>query len=190
MREAFGGAGEQVRHVDRARVAVRSHADRGHEVQAQQRQVREVVLGQGLVVQVGVNAAQAAEASGSGPVVVGRRDDDAARVADHDEHDPAGAFDQHPDLAPDLMRQQAEVAGELGRDEDLGRHASPVEVFQATGLVRLEPGAVAEDAFHSERGRGFFHGHNHKTEDPVAEGGSRVHALPRMASGARFSKRV
>ena len=60
------------------------HLEGRHEVQPQQRKVRQVVPGKGFLVQVAMDKAQALEAGGGGPEPVKVGDLDLPVVADHD----------------------------------------------------------------------------------------------------------
>lgn len=53
--------GQQVRVVQHARLAIGSHANRGDEIEPQQREVGEVVSGERLGLQVRVHEAQTAQ---------------------------------------------------------------------------------------------------------------------------------
>ena len=135
-------------HVDGVGVAVRRLPDGGHEVQPQQREVRQIVPAEGLVVEMGVDAAQAVEAAGGRPVVIGGGDHDPPVVADHHMRDPALAIHQQADLAADFVRQLAQVARQLGGHQAFRRSAPAVEIFEPADLVGLEAGGVAENSLH------------------------------------------
>ena len=119
------------------------HVNGDHQVEAQEREVVQVVLRQLLAAQVRVDGAQAAEAVGADARALQVGPLDAARVADGDVLDVALAVDEGAELAARLVREFGELARELGRDDLLGRDAARVELFDAPELVRLEPLGVA-----------------------------------------------
>jgi hypothetical protein len=113
--------------------------DGDHQVEAQQREVVQVVLRQLLAAQVRVDGAQAAEAPLADARALQVGPLDAARVADDDRLDVALAVDERADLPPRLVRKLGELARELGRDDLLRRDAARVELLDAPELVGLEP---------------------------------------------------
>jgi hypothetical protein len=123
------------------RPVVHVHGD--HQVEAQQREVVQVVLRQLLAAQVRVDGAQAAEAPLADARALEVGPLDAARVADDDGLDVALAVDERAYLPPRLVRELGELARELGRDDLLRRDAARVELLDAPELVRLEPLCVA-----------------------------------------------
>ncbi len=142
---AVAVGGNQMRPVQDARQAVLQHAHRGHQVQAQQRQVGEVVAGERLGLEVGVDQAQAAQTDlpGTGPADV--RKFQLLRVPHHYLLHLALAVQQDTDLAVGLARDFREVAGQLGADNLVGGDAATVGVTQALQLAGLEPEGIAGD---------------------------------------------
>jgi hypothetical protein len=121
------------------------HPDGGDQVQAQQRQVDQVVPGQRLVAQVRVHQAQAAEAAPSGADTADLGQVDARRVADEHVLDLAAPAHQDADLAFDLARQLAQVGRQLGRRDLGGTEPPPVDPLERVLLARLEPGRIPRD---------------------------------------------
>ncbi len=137
---------KQRRYVGIAREPVLIRGDAGHGVEAEQRQVGEVVSSQALVAQVGVDAAQAAQPALPSAHASPIRHLDGASVADHHVADAAPAVHQDPDLSPDLVAELRELARQLAGEQAVRGHAATAEAFDALDLARLEPVGVAEDA--------------------------------------------
>jgi len=137
--------------VEHAGEPVRAHADGGHHVQPEQRQVGEVVLGERLRLEVGVHQAQPAEAdlAGAGAADVGQLQ--LVGVADDDPLHVALAVQQHADLAVDLPRQLGEVAGQLRADDVVRADAAAVGVPQPLQLAVLEAEGVSVDVVQGRR---------------------------------------
>ena len=57
----------------------------------------------------------------------------------------AGAVEQHADLAADLARELGQLAGQLVRDQAVGREAASDETLERLDLAGLEAAGVAED---------------------------------------------
>ncbi len=142
--DLLGGGRQEVRAAHLAgqtRAVV--HVDRDHQVEAQQREVVQVVLRQLFAAQVRVDGAQAAETPLADARALEVGPLDAARVADDDRLDVALAVDERADLAPRLVRKLGELARELGRNDLLRRDAARVKLLDAPELVGLEPLRVA-----------------------------------------------
>ena len=116
-----------------------------HGVQPQQHEVVQVVPSQSLVGEVGVDAAQAAQAprTGAHAAPVGQLDGSGA--ADHDVGDRAAAVDQDTDLAAALAAEPRHRPRELLVDEAIRGNAAPGEAFELSDLMGLETVCVAED---------------------------------------------
>ena len=99
------------------------HLDSAYCIESQQRQVGQIVVGEGFVVEVRVDQAQPAQTVAAAPVggEVGKKH--GTRVADHDGPDVSTAIQQDADLALDLARDLGKGAGELGRYNALGTTA-------------------------------------------------------------------
>ena len=115
-----------------------------HRVQAQKRQVHEVVLGQGAGVQVGVDEAQALEAA-LGAALPGKVGDEQTLGVPHDDvgHHP-GPVHQDPYLAVHFPGDFGELAGQLRGDQFMGGHLAAVEALQPLGLLVLQSGEIAK----------------------------------------------
>lgn len=142
---AFGVLGQQVGVVHIARGAVRAHADGGDQVEAQARQVEQVVVGERLVAKVRVHEAQRAEASAGGAEAADVGEGQARGVADDDVLDGAAAVDQHADLAAGGEGGVEEGARELGREDPIGGDAAAEDALDGAGVARRKTVGVAED---------------------------------------------
>ena len=102
----LGGRGrQQVRGAHPAgQAGARVHVHDGHEVEAQEGEVVEVVLRQVFAAQVRVQGAQAAEAVGADARALQVGPLDAARVADDDGLDVALAVNERAELPARLVR--------------------------------------------------------------------------------------
>ena len=91
-----------------------------------------------LAAQVGVDAAQAAEAprARAHALEVGQRDRE--RVAHHHVLDASAAPEQHAHLPPALERELGELARELLRDQAIARELALVQVLEATELAGFQ----------------------------------------------------
>ena len=121
--------------------------NRRHQIQAQQRQVDEIVARQRLVAQVGVHEPQTPEAPAPGPQAADLGEVDPRGVADEDVLDLAAPVDQDPDLSLDLARHGPKKRRQLGRRHLRGLQAPPVDALQGVLLARLEPNDIAGDGF-------------------------------------------
>ena len=90
-----------------------------------------------------MHQAQAAQAelAGAGAADVGKLD--LPRVADQDALDLAAPVEQHAELAANLARQLAQVAGELRRAQLARLDAAAVGGEEPPGLARLQARRVA-----------------------------------------------
>ncbi len=140
---AAGAGRQQVGVVDPSRQAVAADGKRRHQIEAQQGEVGEVVLGEGLSLEVGMDAAQAAQAAAAEAEGGEVGDDDLAVVADDDVDDGPLAVDDHPELAAQLEGALAQVAGQFRSDQLIGGDAPAVDPLQGLELARLEAGEIA-----------------------------------------------
>jgi hypothetical protein len=136
---------QQVGQVQVRGAPVVGDPDRRHQVQAQQRQVDQVIAGQRLVAQVGVHQAQAAEAPAPRADTPQLGQGDARGVAHEHVFDVAAPVDQDPDLALDLARHLAQIGAELAGRDLLRPQPPPVHALEGVFLARLEAGYVAGD---------------------------------------------
>jgi hypothetical protein len=85
-----------------------------------------------------VDAAQAAEASGAAAHALEVRQLDLVRVADRHVLDAAVAVDERADLTAGLVRDLAERARKLLRNQAIARQTPLVQIAQTPDLVCLE----------------------------------------------------
>ena len=134
--------GEQIGVMHRTRQAVIADAQGHHQIQAQQRQVVEVVLRQGLALEVGMDAAQAPQAAAAEAIAAEIRDDDLPVVTDDDvQHRPL-AVENDADLPVQLPGALGEIARQFRTDQLAGGNPSPVDALERLQLTRLESGEV------------------------------------------------
>ena len=134
----------QRRDVDLARKAVLSGDDRRDGVQPQQDEVRQVVPGERLVLEVCVHQAQAAEAGMAGAGAADVRQHELARVShDHMLH-LTPAVDEHAELSSDFSRQFGEMAGQFGGNKLALLDPPAAGGEQALAVAGLESGCVSE----------------------------------------------
>jgi len=131
-----GGAGKP-------RQAVFGRLQGADEIEAQERQVGEVVRGELLAGEVGVDQAEPPETAGGGTEAFEARDQDVVVRSDDDIGDFTAAGDQNTDLAVDLQGEFRELAGQVVGDDPLRRDAPPVELPDPLDLSRREAGQVA-----------------------------------------------
>src|SRR5262249_5165776 len=104
----------------------------------------QVVAGQGLVLEMGVDQPQAAEAGMAGAGAADVREDQLARVAyDHVLH-LTPAVDEHADLPADFPRQFRKMARQLRGDQLPLLHPAAARGEQALAVARLQPRSVSE----------------------------------------------
>ena len=111
----------QMREVGAVGQARRVHRDRNHGVEAQQREVRQVVAVEALVSQVGVDAAQPAQAPAAGSQPPPIRHRDRVRVTADDMGDTTATVHKDADLASDLKTDLGEFSGEFLIDDAIDR---------------------------------------------------------------------
>ena len=114
------------------------HGHGSHQIKFEQGQVHEVVLGQGLVLQVGVHAPEAFQTPSARPVFFDVGDNNLLVVANHDMGNPTLAVNQETNLAADFKRKLGKRLAELWRNNKGGRGSATVEIVQAADLVCLE----------------------------------------------------
>src|SRR5713226_4532124 len=120
-------------------LAVGAHAESRDQVQAQERQVGQVVLTQRFVAQMRVNHPNAAERLPAEAIVREVGQDDLAVVPDDDVLDRAAAIDQQADLAPDLAGEPRAEPGQLPGDDGIFGYPAAVDMLQPLQLAGLEP---------------------------------------------------
>jgi hypothetical protein len=58
------------------------------------------------------------------------------------------AVDQQADLTPDFMGKVAQIAGELGANQELGLNAAAVKVLKSSDLIGFKTGRISKKFFH------------------------------------------
>ena len=130
---------EDVRRIQMAWLAVGAHAEGRDQVQAQERQVGQVVLTQRFVAQMRVDQPNAAERLPAEAIVREVGQDDLSVVPDDDVLDHAPTIDEQADLAPDLAGEPCAEPGQLPGDDGIFGHPAAVDMLQPPQLVGLEP---------------------------------------------------
>jgi len=136
-------SGDEVGRKDPAGQPLGGDPHGGHEVEAQERQVREVVLRERLALQMGVDAVQPLEPPFAAAVAAEVGDDDLLVVPDDGKADLPLAVDNNPDLASDFPGELGEVAGELRGDDLVGGDPAAVDPLQSLDLVRPQAVCIA-----------------------------------------------
>ena len=135
----------QVGELDAPRLAAVVDLDHRHQVEAQQRQVGEVVAAEAFAAQVGVHQAQAAETADAAAQAADVGNLDLVRVADDDVAHRAFAGEQHADLAAEVGGERRQVAGELQGDHLLRLDAAPEGALEGAPLGGLDALQVTVD---------------------------------------------
>ena len=125
--------------------AALQHLDHGDQIEAQEREVVEVVPGQRLAFEMRVDQAQAAEAADAAAQAADVGKGQAVGVAHDDVADGPLAAEQHADLAVELAGDFGEVPGELGGDHLTGVDPAAVGALQGADLGRFDAADVAVD---------------------------------------------
>ena len=86
---------------------------------------------------MGMNAAQALEATNALTDTLQWRDLEAPGVAHHDRFDAAMAANQKTNLAFDFTREFGEVARQLLGDDAFRRETTAIQMFKTAKLARL-----------------------------------------------------
>jgi hypothetical protein len=136
--------------VGEAREAVLAGFRGADEIEAEERQIREVVRGESLAGQVGVDQAEPLETAGGGAKPIERRDEDVVVRTDDHKGDLAPAGDQNADLAVDFPGELRKLAGQVMGDDPLRRDAPPVKLSDPLDLCRSEAGQVAVYLFDND----------------------------------------
>ena len=130
--------GQQVGHPEAARQPPFVHPQGDHEVEAQQRQVREVVLGEGFLLQVGVDAPKAPQPALSPPPAAEVGDDDLSMVPYYDEADLPHPVYYQTYLSLYTVGKLGEVTGQFPADYLLRRDPPPVDPLQGLEFACFE----------------------------------------------------
>jgi hypothetical protein len=124
--------------VDAAGKPLISHRERHHQIEAQQGQIGEVVLGERLRLEVGVDAAQPAQAAAPEGIAGEIGDDDLPVVADDDIENRPRAVDDHPELAMQFAGTFGQITRQLAGNKLIGGNAAAVDPLERLDLARLE----------------------------------------------------
>ncbi|HEX8115360.1 MAG TPA: hypothetical protein VF516_46860, partial [Kofleriaceae bacterium] len=138
-----GGVRHQVADIQFASTTRGIDGNRRYSIQPQQCEVGEVVAGERLAAQVGVDQAKPAESALSAAHTTDIGQHDLRRVADERVLDRTAAVDQHTDLSVELCALCSELRSELARHHLGRRDAPPVQTLQRLDLARLEPGEIS-----------------------------------------------
>lgn len=114
--------------------------NRGHQIEPQECQIGEVVVGQlPLPAQMRVHTAQPVEPRlpETRPILCGK--DNLRGIPDDDVLNVPFAIDEDADLAPNLVRKLRQLPCKLGRDDLVCRNTPLVDLLQSTNLVGFEP---------------------------------------------------
>ncbi len=129
--------------VDAAGQTVRQGLHGGDHVEAQEGQVREVLVRELFAVEMGVDEAEALETGGGGAKSVEAGNDDSLMVAHNNEdHLPAPA-DQDAQLAIVAPGELRQLAGKIRCHNDIRGQAAPVEQADPAELLRPEAIQIA-----------------------------------------------
>jgi len=137
--------GHVVPVVHGARLAIAAQAHRAHEIEAQAREIDDVVARQALVVEVRVDQPQAAEATFGGTRAADVGEHELGRVADDDPLHLTVAVDEHAHLPTGRRGHLGHRACELGREESIERDPSAVEALERVDVGGRETGCIAVD---------------------------------------------
>jgi len=130
--------------MDPSRLTVFSYVENGHEIEAQEEQVHQVVVSDSVRGQMGMDAAQAFQADAAGPDPGEGGNDDLSLVTDDDEGYATGPVDQDAYLAADVSGESAEGPGNLGGDNGIRIHALLGQFFKIFELRCFQAGCVAD----------------------------------------------
>lgn len=125
--------------------AIFADRDRDDRVEPQQSEVGQVVSGEPLGAQVGMDQAKASQPAAARAQATPIGQLGARRTADHHVLDIAAAIDQDADLATDFRRQFGHCTSQVIRDEPVLLEAAASEPLEGLCLARLETAGVAVD---------------------------------------------
>jgi len=128
---ALGVFGDQVGREDLFRQALGVDMDGADEIEAKQGQVGQVVAGEGLSGEMGVNEPQPLQAGRGGSVGVETWDQDFPVIADDHVVDFALAAYEDGKLTVDFAGQFAQASRQFMGQDPVGRDFSPVELFDS-----------------------------------------------------------
>ena len=139
----LGRPGQEVGGVGGHRQALFVEPDGNHEIEAEQREVGEIVPRERLALQVRVDEAEAPESRLAGPQAPEFREEDRPRIANHHVLDLPFPVHEDADLATGLVGQLGQVAGQLGGRDLVRRNPAAVNVLNPLDLIGLETLDVA-----------------------------------------------
>jgi hypothetical protein len=119
----------------------------GQQVESQERKVGQVVFGNVLIAQMGMDQAQPPQGSFPQRVVFHGRDDQSFFIPYNDIFHHAGTVDEYADLAADIRRELDEADRKFVGAEFGGRNATTVEPFDGQDLALPQASEIAEDFF-------------------------------------------
>jgi hypothetical protein len=137
--------GTQGRYVGIRRQAVGVGADGHHRVEPQGCEVGHVVPGERLVPHMAQDAAEAAQPASPGADAAPVGHLDTAGIPHHHVGDVTPTIDEDTYLTTRLVGECRQVAGELLRDESLGRETASAEALELADLTGLEALGITED---------------------------------------------
>ena len=114
-----------------------------HQIQPQERKVRQVVLAQGFVAKMCMNHANAAQRALSEPISGEIRQEHFAAVAHDDILHDASTVDENRDLPSDFMGQTRAKPRQLPRDYGILGDSPAIHVLKAAKMTRLQPCEIA-----------------------------------------------
>jgi hypothetical protein len=126
------GCPNQPRH------SVVAHIDLGHQIEPEQREVSQIVLGKLLARQMSVKTAQSSKAVGAHTNTFQIRQNYPPSIADHYVLDIPVAVDEHSNLTIYLMRRFGQLARKFLGDDLSGWNAPLIELFETANLIRFE----------------------------------------------------
>ena len=119
------------------------HQQGGNQIEAQQGEVGQVIVGERLPLEVGVDEAQAPQQSPAEGVIGKVGDHQFFFISHYDVLDFTEAVDENADLAADLRRHEYHLPRQVHRQCIMYGHAPPVQLFQTAYLARFKPCQVA-----------------------------------------------
>ncbi len=131
--------------LDPAREAGGEGLDHRHQVQAEEREVVQVILGERLAFEVRMDEPQAPEAAEAPPQAADVREGQALGVSHDDVLDRAVAREEHPHLALELPGDLGQVPGELQGNHLLGGHPPAEGPFEGPDRGGLQAPGIAVD---------------------------------------------
>ncbi|HEX3474009.1 MAG TPA: hypothetical protein VHT91_03150 [Kofleriaceae bacterium] len=121
----------------------RVDGNRRYSIQPQQCEVGQVVAGERLAAQVGMDQTKPAEPALSAAHTADVGQHDLRCIADEGVLDRTAAIDQHTDLSVELGALGSELGSELAGHHVGWRDAPPVQPLQRLDLARLESGEIS-----------------------------------------------